>query len=184
VPQSSPWQMYGEQSVVPPLTQLPLPSQMSALVFVEPTQLCGAQGVPATHWLQAPEPSHMPSKPQVLLALTAHSRFGSVAAAAGAQAPEPLHAMQVPHSSSGSLLLEKNVQVPTLPARLHVRQKPAQSLLQQTPSTQLLLRHCTFSAQASPSDRILMQVIPTHLEPDEHCRSDVQLVRQAESLHR
>src|SRR5262245_32326561 len=95
----------------------PLPSQVRFEDSVVPLHIAGAHSVPAAYLRQAPWPSHIPSRLQLLT--------GSVA-----------------HSLSGSSLSGTSVQVPTLPAMSHALQVPVQAVSQQTPSTQMPDSHC------------------------------------------
>jgi hypothetical protein len=55
---------YRPQELVPPATQLPLPSQVEALVCVVPLQLSGAHSVPDAYKAHAPAPLQAPEVPQ------------------------------------------------------------------------------------------------------------------------
>jgi hypothetical protein len=83
------------------------------------------QLVPGLAFWQAPLPSQVPLKPQVVLPV--HRPFGSTAPAI------------------------TGWHVPGLPARLQTRQVPQLEVEQQTPSTQLPLSHSLGSPQAWPS---------------------------------
>src|SRR5262245_38167804 len=88
-------------------------------------QLAGPHSVLLSQKRQRPFPSHMPSKPQVVLALGAHSLSGSVPSAWATQAP-------------------------TLPVRSQREQLSVQAVWQQTPSAQKPDRHSAPSRQGFP----------------------------------
>ena len=105
--------------------QVPLPSQVRFEDSAVPTHMAGAHSVPVAYLRQAPWPSHIPSRRQVLT--------GSVA-----------------HSLSGSSLSGTSVQVPTLPAMSHALQVPVQVESQHTPSVQKPDSHCVREAHFCP----------------------------------
>jgi hypothetical protein len=88
--------------------QAPPPSQVRAALSVEVVQLWGAHCVPVAKKRQAPLPSQLPSKPQLVEAAAVHSFAGSWPAGTAAQ-------------------------VPTVPVRAHDRQIPVHAVAQQTP---------------------------------------------------
>ena len=94
--------------------QVPAPSQVRAGVSVVPMQLWSTQTVPGIHWRQCPEPSQVPSVPQVDIWVAGHwvGFIGSVL-------PAPTI-----------------VQVPWVPVSAHDWQVPLQALLQQKPCAQ------------------------------------------------
>jgi hypothetical protein len=120
--------------MVGPRPQWPAPSQMSAPVTAAPSQVPPWHIVPSGYLRQAPAPSHLPSRPQVLADDTAQSE--------ASRALEPL--VRATH-------------VPSDPVRAQVRQPLLQLSLQQNPSTQKLLAHsdahvhdCPFAFWAPP----------------------------------
>ncbi|MCI0437111.1 MAG: hypothetical protein L0271_26250 [Gemmatimonadetes bacterium] len=78
--------VYGEQSVVLPLTQLPLPSHAWP-VWTPAEQALAPHVVPTVHLAHAPMPSHAPFRPHVLCGSAVHSLSGSLAGATGPHAP-------------------------------------------------------------------------------------------------
>jgi hypothetical protein len=84
---------YGEQFTLPPLTQLPKPSQVypkAVLLLHMPPQ-----AVPTWRW-QAPAPLHTPVWPQVDGASASQSFAGSVPVGVGPQTPS----MPLPFSAA------------------------------------------------------------------------------------
>jgi hypothetical protein len=117
-------------------------SHLAAMVavFVTASHLAARQVVLASYFEHSPMPSHLPSVPQVLAAVTGHIA-SETPAATGAHLPRVVPA-QVMHSS-------------------------VQALSQQTPSTQKLLSHWAFCSQVWPGPNLpqlpLRQVLPaTH----------------------
>jgi hypothetical protein len=95
------------------------------------------QTVPSAYRRQPPEPSQVPSVPQLLGPWSWQARAGSVVPAArGSRVPE-----------------RTGVQVPRAPAEAQYWQRPAQAVLQQTPSTQLPLAHWSPLVQVWPLPR-------------------------------
>ncbi len=90
--------------MVPLSTQVPLPSQVSALFWVVPlAQLFGWHTVPDAYSAHAPAPSQLPFSPQPATAAAVHSLSGSVFEATAPHVPltplpflTALHAWQVP----------------------------------------------------------------------------------------
>src|SRR5688572_14910363 len=76
--------------MVPPSTQVPAPSQRSALLCTSFMQLCAAHSVPLGHTMQLgaiASPLQLPVDPQVACTSEGHSASGSVLAKTGAQVP-------------------------------------------------------------------------------------------------
>jgi hypothetical protein len=132
---------YGSQTIVVPDTQLPVPSQTRMPSSSESLQVPAPQVVPAGKSRQAPRPSHVPSKPQLV----------------GSSATQSL--ALVAWTPSGML-----VQMPSDVDRLHEMQVPSQADSQQTPSTQKLLLHSDEHVQTSPLS--LFRPIPPSLVQD------------------
>jgi hypothetical protein len=86
----------GEQSVAPPSWQLPFPSQVWALLSMEPAQFGFSQTVPEAYSLHARLPSHIPLRSQVPAPSSGHSLSGSVLTATAAHVPLLLHLSQKP----------------------------------------------------------------------------------------
>src|SRR5579871_1607264 len=107
-------------------TQFPAPSQAPTGVSVEAVQAAAPQLVPTAMFAQWPVPSQVPLLPQGELLLPVQPPCGSAA------------------------LAETLVQVPALPITLQAWQVPQLGLVQQTPSTQLLLAHSPAPAHACP----------------------------------
>jgi hypothetical protein len=120
-------QMYGAQTVVEPVRQLPVPSQTWVPTIAAPLQVPCLQTVPTTAYRHAPVPSQVPSCP--------HGSFVSF-----------LHWL----GSEGSTPAGVIVQVPSDVASAHVMQAPLQAMLQQSPSTQKLLLHSAAQPHARP----------------------------------
>lgn len=106
------------------IEHVPLPLHVPAPLIVDPSHVPGAHGVPAGYRRHEPSPSHVPSNPQVDAACCRQLESRAVA---------------------GS-----DEQVPCLPITLHARHEAPQAWLQQTPSTQKLLKHSVAFRQASP----------------------------------
>jgi hypothetical protein len=104
---------------MPASTHTPAPLQLSARERTLPLQLAAAHVVPLAHSSHAPAPLHTPSVPQLVAALAAHSFCGSVPTTTA------------PHTPL----------VPPVCAAEQAMQVPAHGVLQQNPSTQLLLAH-------------------------------------------
>jgi hypothetical protein len=89
-------------------------------------------------------------KPLVHSPLTVHG----VPFVNSAHAPDPLQLAAPPHSLSGSVVAAMNEQVPSGPlpffALVHALQALVHAVLQQTPSTQKLLRHSDAAVHAAP----------------------------------
>src|SRR5262245_20889270 len=77
VPQTAPAQTYGSHALVVPAWQVPMPSQVRTEVSVAPLQARAAHSVPAANSRQAPLPSQVPSRPQVVAASLAQLSLGS-----------------------------------------------------------------------------------------------------------
>ncbi len=116
-------QTYGEQTVVPATGQLPAPVQVTAAVARPFVHDAAPQLTDAAACVQAPAPLQVPVLPQVPLATQR---------VCGSITPVPT-----------------GEQVPT-PFRLHARQVPHEPVVQQTPSTQLLLEHSWVAPQVAP----------------------------------
>ena len=83
-----PWQRNGLQLRVEGIWQVPLPLQVEGGVATLPLHEPARQVVPATYFRQPPLPSHLPSRPQLLVLSATQARMGSSApAATGAQLP-------------------------------------------------------------------------------------------------
>jgi hypothetical protein len=108
----------------------PAPSQTLPPLTVEPSQLPGAQAVPAGCLRQAPWPSQVPSSPQVGASVAAHWA-----------------------ASGGLLPAATKLHTPGLEGTLHAMQVPSQRESQHSPSTQLPLAHWRASRQAVPFAR-------------------------------
>jgi len=106
--------------------QVPVPLQVRAGAYVDPTQVAAAQTVPVAYSRQAPLPSQLPSVPQVDAPLSVHWFSGSAPTAT-------------------------NEQVPAVPDSAHDRQVPVQLELQQTPCWQRPDAHSVPPAQVVPS---------------------------------
>jgi hypothetical protein len=104
---------YGAQITVGPVRQCPIPSQTCSPVTESPSQAPGMHIVPLGYLRQAPAPSHVPSRPQVL--------EGDIAQSEGWRGSPPL---------------TRETQVPSDPVSAQVRQPLVQASLQQNPSTQ------------------------------------------------
>ena len=102
---------------------------------VDPLQLCGEHTVPDAYCRQAPAPSQLPSRPQLVVPSSGQSAPGSCPAGTGSHEP-------------------------TCPETLHARQLPAQPSLQQTPSTQKPDAHSAAPAQFTPLGCSGTQVVP------------------------
>jgi len=125
------------QLVVPPSVQVPRPLQVSAWCHMPSLQVFSLHTVPAAQRRQPPEPSHWPSRPQVLWAWLEHSFSGSVPFLVGPHPRAPLQDSQSPlHSRAGSVFAARGKHEPLPPDRLHASQSPSQALSQHTPSTQ------------------------------------------------
>jgi hypothetical protein len=129
---------YGEQLDVAGGAQAPLPVQWDKAVNTVPLHEADPQLVDAGARLQAPAPSHLPSRPQ-----------------GGA-------AVQRPPGSAPVAGI--GWQVPALPATLQAMQTPQAAVEQQTPSTQLPLSQSAPTRQICPSrpppQDPAMQVLP------------------------
>lgn len=157
----------------------PFPLQRSAAASNSPVQVWALHTVVLGQRRQAPLPLQAPSWPQVVGSVWLQLPFGSWPEATLAQAPAPLQTLQVPHSFSGSLPLETEVQEPRLAARLQAWQVPAHAPLQQTPSTQKPELHSPAVPHTWP-----LAFLATHSEPLHHALAqqsalEVQLVLQA-----
>jgi hypothetical protein len=97
--------------------QVPLPSQVAALVWTPEAQLWARQLVLVSQSSHLPPPSQVPLKPQLEVADLTHRLPGSF-------------------PPSGTL-----VQVPTCPCTKQLVQVPVHELLQHTPWTQFPLWH-------------------------------------------
>jgi hypothetical protein len=117
-------QRKGVQSVAPLSRQVPLPSQVRALIRSLPLQEAAAHWVPAGWKRQLPAPSQVPSWPQV---------DGAPAMQDGEEAP------------AGSWWHR-----PRKPETLQLRQVPQLSASQQTPSVHWPLPHWPSPVQAKP----------------------------------
>ncbi len=117
----------GAQMVAGPEVQEPWPSQTRVFLTAAPSQVPGAQVVPARVLRQAPLPSQVPSSPQLET-----SEIGQLAARRGA----------TPAGTSP--------QTPGEPGVLQALQVSVQALLQQRPSTQKPLAQSPGQAQARP----------------------------------
>jgi hypothetical protein len=121
VAQAVPLQLtYGEQLIIMPAAQLPVPLHVLAVVSEPLPQVAAAQGVPAVYFAHAPFPSQDPSVPHVAADCMVQLLSGSV----------PTTTLP---------------QVPSVPAPLcaavHAVHVPAHAVLQQTPSAQKPLVH-------------------------------------------
>lgn len=154
-------QANGAQGCVAPAVQVPAPSQAEGKVRVNPSarHALGAQTVPAGNLRQAPAPSHLPSRAQVVGRSAAQLVRGSaLPAATGAQAP-------------------------TKPATLQARQGPQVMAPQHTPSTQFPEEHCVPAVQAIPAD-FSPQVPPVQTLGGAQSASVPHALKQALLLHR
>ena len=104
---------------------MPAPSQAGTGLTVAFAQAATPQLVPGPHLRQAPAPSQLPSRPQLV----------------GAEAVQSLR-VSVPDTAG--------VQVLTFPTPLQVMQASVQALAQQTPSTQKPLWQSPVEPQAVP----------------------------------
>jgi hypothetical protein len=137
--------------------QVPFPSQLRGPTEVLPLQVLPAQGVPETHLRQAPEPSQLPSWPQLARVEAAHWLSGSMPAGTAAQ-------------------------VPVLPGRLQAKQVPVHAEAQHTPCSQWLDWQSPVVWQGWPSAR-LPHMPPVHGTPVVQVIIDAeQLVAQAVAL--
>jgi hypothetical protein len=73
-----PSHMYGEQSTSPPFRQLPPPSHVSSLCWINPEQCCASHTSPAAWYSHDPPPPHTPVNPQLESGSVAHSFSGSI----------------------------------------------------------------------------------------------------------
>jgi hypothetical protein len=128
-------QVNGAQMTVGPAVQVPSPSQTRPPMTAAPSQVPGAQVVPATKLRQAPAPSHVPSRPQV----------------DGSEAGQTLALRGAPPAGT-------NAQVPGAPAVLHDLHVSVQAVLQQTPSTQNPLAQSPAHPQAAPLAPVILLV--------------------------
>jgi hypothetical protein len=108
---------------------------------------------------QPPEPSHLPSVPQLLAPLSAHTLRGSI---------EPA---------------EIGAHVPIDEGRAQLRQAPPHASAQQTPSTQKLLTQSPAAAQGCPSG-LRPQLTPLQTWPLTQSASRVQRAMHAPLLQR
>ena len=118
--------------MVAPATQVPAPSQAGIGLTVAFAQAATPQVVPGPHLRQAPAPSQLPSRPQVV----------------GAEAVQSLRASD-PDTAG--------VQVPRVPTPSQVMQVPVQADAQQTPSTQKPLWQSPVEEQVVPFASCAMQ---------------------------
>ena len=127
-------QRYSLQSMVPKRASvsrhLPRPSQNLAgvtLVGSDDEHFRAAHSVPAAQWRQLPRPSHLPSRPQVLLGV----------------AVQALPAGGLPPNGT-------ETHWPVLPLTLQLRQELLQDMSQHTPSAQCPLWHWPGMVQGWP----------------------------------
>ena len=69
-----------------------------------------------------------------------------------------------PHAGEPCVPCGRSEQVPTLPARVHVRHADAHELLQHTPETQLLLEHWSEVEHVTPSPTFAVQLFVVVLQ--------------------
>jgi hypothetical protein len=115
----------GAQMTVGPGRQRPMPSHAWAPTTASPSHMPGPQAVPAVYLRQAPAPSHLPSKPQVVTSAVWHAV-----------------------ESRGAMPAGMNVHVPIVAEQ--VWQGSVQATLQHTPSTQKPLEQSPGHLQAWP----------------------------------
>jgi hypothetical protein len=154
-------QTKGAQDCTSPGTQAPLPSQVGASTTLAPStaQVWAPHGVLAGCLRQAPAPSHLPSKPQLIADSVRHVLRGSgVPAVTGAQAPSE-------------------------PMTLHAWQGPQVMAWQQTPSVQLPLAHSEAARHAAPGGRSPHEP-PTHTLGGEQSMSLPHAAKQVLPLQR
>ena len=120
-----------------------------------PSQLAGAQTVPAGVVAQAPRPSQTPVVPQLEAAMATQTAAGSAAPAA------------------------TGVQVPCLPTIAHELQLPHDADPQQTPSVQWPLIQVALPAQAAPFGERLVHEPDGQVKPATQSASFAHMVRQA-----
>jgi hypothetical protein len=120
-------QLKGAHSVSGPVLQRPLPSQTLPPPTEAPLHAPGWQTFPATCLRQAPAPSHVPSRPQVLTSAAGHSLAarGVAPAAMNEHVPFALGALQVRHVSPQRVLQQTpSVQKPLVHSPSHVQGWP------------------------------------------------------------
>ena len=134
--------------------QVPIPSQVPAVLRTPPVQEGAAQTVSAAYLAQPPSPSQAPVCPQVDLSVVRQILCGSAMPTAVGQ------------------------QVPSRPLWLQLTQGPLQATLQQKPSAQNPEAHWDASLQMAPAGR-LPQLPFMQFTFEAQSASDVQLVTQA-----
>jgi hypothetical protein len=161
VPQVGPLALhwYALQEVVAPALQTPAPLQVEAALNVELVQPAAWQTVPATYFLQAPAPSHVPSCPHEETGSAEQSLRTSVPGTAGVHWPR----------------------VPTPPQVMHAA---VQALSQQTPSTQKPLWQAPAAPQAVPFVSCAAQTPAEQKVPAAQSVSEVQVVAHDVAPHR
>jgi hypothetical protein len=107
------------------LRHVPLPLHVRSVEAIPAAQAAPTHTVPFAYMRHAPEPSQLPSKAQVDVALAAHWLSGS----------EPAVAV---------------VQVPSEPARPHERQMPVQAVAQQNPCAHTFELHSPSPVHVMP----------------------------------
>jgi hypothetical protein len=148
-----------QEDIVPPLLQVPLPSQVLAAVTVDVPvgQEAATHCVPAGYFWQAPAPSHFPLLPQL--------------------------AAPVSTQRASAVLADTGLHIPTIPGSAHETQAPLQALLQQTPWAQVSpVWHSPLLEQLPPGgfkpQEPLVQTWPV-----EQSASAVQVALQAATPH-
>lgn len=137
-------------------TQAPMPLQVRAGVNVVPVQAAPAHTVPAPYRRQPPDPSQVPSVPQLAAPLSVHW-------------------------PSGSWPTGTRVQLPALPDSAQERQVPVQLELQQTPCWQRPESHSAAVVQTVPSG-FFEQTPPLQTLGDTQSLLPPQLVRQVPAM--
>jgi hypothetical protein len=134
--------------------QVPVPLHSRGCTWVAPVlQVPGTQTVPLANSRQAPEPSQVPSVPQVDAACVAHWL-----------------------ATTGGVPADTSEQVPTLPVSAHDWQVPLQSLSQQNPCEQNPELHSAAIPQLTPVC-FLPQVVPRHEFGDRQSAVEVPTVQ-------
>jgi hypothetical protein len=142
-------QAKGTQVRSPPGTQSPAPSQRLALCRTVPLQLAGWQTVLVGYRAHPPLALQVPVRPQLVAPSSGQRPRGSF-------------------SPSGA-----GRHIPTEPSWVQLRQGPAQTLSQQTPSTQKPLEHSLPAPHTAPAS-LVPQLPAMHWRPFTHWSSLVQ----------
>ena len=163
--QAVPRQRYAPQSV-PFGSALQLPSPSQTLPFKKlPTQAAELHAVPETYFLQAPAPSQVPSRWQLVVPSSGQSLCGSLPAVANPQTPSSLAS--------------------SFRAAVQAWQVPEHAVSQQTLSTHCADRHSLSAAQAVPFPFFEAHCpVPMQKRPIAHWASLAQLAGQIPAVQR